>query len=100
MLAWTVLAIGINWSKSGLVLEKPPETYRCNLRLKSKFYESLETIRYAQSKVLANYGSEGPGFESLRAHLFKCLDISILIDPSLAFALVRHSWNETVTLII
>ena len=35
---------------------------------KSKFYESLETIRYAQSKVLANYGSEGSGFESLRAH--------------------------------
>jgi hypothetical protein len=36
-----------NWSKSGLVLDKLPEPIRCNLRLKSEFYESLETIRYA-----------------------------------------------------
>jgi hypothetical protein len=61
-------AYGKNWSKSGLVLEQSPESVWCNLRLKSEFYESLETIRYAQNKVLSNYGSEGSGFESLRAH--------------------------------
>jgi len=37
------------WSKSGLVSKKLLETTRCDLRLKSEFYESLGTTRHAQN---------------------------------------------------
>ena len=47
LLARKVLAIGVNSSKSGLVRKETPENAWCNLRLKSKFYESLGTYRYA-----------------------------------------------------
>ena len=35
---------GLKWSKSGLVRKETPDSAWCNLRLKSEFYESLETI--------------------------------------------------------
>ena len=43
----------------------------------SEFYESLETIRHVQIKVLVNYESEGSGFESLRAHVSTLVGLGV-----------------------
>ena len=51
-----------------------------HLSLKSKFYESQETIMYIQSKVFANHGSDSSGFESLRAHNELILEITSRLE--------------------